>query len=124
VVIPNRKIIGEILHNCGATRQLSLSIAVPNNADIDRVLATVNEVLAANPRVHKQPPPVVGVSSVGIGVINVAIMPWVSVPDFVPAGAEINKAVVEAFRQKNIPLPVPMQDIRFVNAPPRQQGGA
>lgn len=123
VIIPNRKIIGEILHNYGATRQLDLAIAVPNNADVDRVLAAVTEALASNPRVHKEPAPVVGVGSVGIGVLNIAVKPWVSVADVIAASGEINKAVVERFREKNIPLPVPLQDIRLLNAPAQKLGG-
>jgi len=35
VVIPNRKIVGEILHNYGKIRQLSLSVGVAYETDID-----------------------------------------------------------------------------------------
>ena len=38
VVIPNRKIVGEILHNYGAVRQLALSVQVGYGSDLGQVL--------------------------------------------------------------------------------------
>src|SRR5271169_5713081 len=39
VVIPNRRIVGEILHNYGVVRQLNLSVGVAYGADLECVLA-------------------------------------------------------------------------------------
>ncbi len=41
VVIPNRKIVGEILHNHGAMRQLDLDVGVAYGSNLPKVLATV-----------------------------------------------------------------------------------
>ena len=46
VVIPNRKIVGEILHNYGAVRQLALSVQVGYGSDLGQVLETAREVVA------------------------------------------------------------------------------
>ena len=43
IVIPNRKIVGEILHNYGQIRQLDLSVGIARAADLERAL--VLEVL-------------------------------------------------------------------------------
>ena len=55
VVIPNRRIVGEILHNYGTKRQLELKVGVSYGANVDEVLGIVKEVVAANPRVLKEP---------------------------------------------------------------------
>ena len=39
VVIPNRKIVGEILHNYGEIRQLDLAVGITYAADIDAAVA-------------------------------------------------------------------------------------
>jgi small conductance mechanosensitive channel len=62
VVIPNRKIVGEILHNYGTIRQLQLKVGVAYDANLDEVLAVAKEILAANPRALKEPAPVIGIS--------------------------------------------------------------
>ncbi len=114
VVIPNRKIVGEILHNYGKIRQLPLAVGVAYDTDIAVALAAIDGVLRANPRVLQEPAPVVGVSQLADSSVNIAVMPWVTVPDFIPAGAEINRAILEAFRAQGIAVPFPQREIRML----------
>jgi small conductance mechanosensitive channel len=114
VVIPNRKIVGEILHNYGNIRQLDLKVGVAYDTDLNQAIAAVNEIVQANPRVLKSPPPVIGVSVLADSSISVAVKPWTSVSDFGPAGAEINKAIVETFRGRKIVIPFPQQEVRML----------
>jgi small conductance mechanosensitive channel len=122
VVIPNRKIVGEILHNYGQIRQVQATVSVAYDADLNRALATVNEVLQANPRVLKNPAPAIGVAALGDSAVIVGVAPWTSVADYGPAGSEINKAVVEAFRERGIVIPAPLYDVRLTgNAAPAER---
>jgi small conductance mechanosensitive channel len=107
VVVPNRKIAGEILHNYGELRQLDLRVRVAYATDIDAAIAAVGEVLAENPRVLKDPAPVVQAAVLGEFAIEIAIKPWVAVKDFPAAPGQINPAVVRAFRERGITIPVP-----------------
>src|SRR6185295_897873 len=65
VVVPNRKIVGEILHNYGVIRQLDLRVDIVRSADLDRALATIAEVVKANSRVLGDPPAAIGVRALG-----------------------------------------------------------
>ena len=105
VVIPNRKIVGEILHNYGQIRQLDVTVSVAYGTDLDAALAAIDEVLKGNARVLKDPAAVKQVNRLADSSIEVAIRPWVAVPDFGAANGEINKAVVESFGRKGIPFP-------------------
>ena len=107
VVIPNRKIVGEILHNYGKIRQLEILVGVAYDTDLDKALAVVNEVLQGNPRTLKDPLPVITVSVLSPFSIDISVKWWVSVPDYIPAKGEINKAIVETFRSRNIVMPYP-----------------
>ncbi|HUP37902.1 MAG TPA: mechanosensitive ion channel domain-containing protein [Candidatus Limnocylindria bacterium] len=49
IIIPNRKIVGEILHNFGQMRQIHLTVMVPHGSDLTAVLALAREVVVANP---------------------------------------------------------------------------
>ncbi len=124
VIIPNRKIIGEVLHNYGATRQLNLSVEVSYDSDMNLVMATVREVLAASPRVLKEPSPIVGIATLADDGIKVAVMPWVPVADYVIAGGEIYKALLAKFDERNIEIPFPQQEVRLLSAPAQKPGGA
>ena len=116
VVVPNRKIVGEILHNYGQIRQLDLSVAIARSADLERALAAIHDVVKANPRVLAEPAYIVGVASLADKTISIAIKPWVKVPDFLPAGAEINRAIVEQLTAAGVDYPGAAHEIRLVGA--------
>lgn len=115
VVIPNRKIVGEILHNYGTIRQLSLSVGVSYDTNITQAITVIREILAQNPRVLKDPAPGVGVTSLADSSVNIAIMPWTAVTDYGAAGGELNKTILEVFRDKGIEMPFPQREIRLLN---------
>ena len=117
VVIPNRKIVGEILHNYGKLRQLDLAVSVAYAVDLDKAMRTIGEVLQQNPRVRREPTPVVGVTCLDESAITISIKPWVSVTDFIPAAGELNAAIVLAFRASQIEIPFPQCEVRLLAAP-------
>jgi small conductance mechanosensitive channel len=113
VVVPNRKIVGEILHNYGQIRQLDLKVPIRRAEDIDRALAAVDAVVKSNSRTLKDPKPVIGISSLADTSIVIGVAPWVNVDDFGPAGAEINRAIVDRFRELGVSYPALVQEIRL-----------
>lgn len=114
VVIPNRKIVGEIIHNYGRIRQLDLSVGVAYDTDLNSALGIVDDILARSVRTLKDPRPVVGTSTLADSSIVIAIMPWTSLEHYGPARIEINKAVIERFRQAGISIPFPQREIRIL----------
>ena len=118
VVVPNRKIVGEILHNFGQTRQLHLSVMVPHGADLGLALDAAREVVVANRRVLKDPAPVTGVSAVTESAIKIAVEPWVRVSDVGDAEAELYRGLVERLRATGIALPVARHEVRLLNGGP------
>ncbi len=113
VVVPNRKIVGEILHNYGTIRQMDLSVGVAFDTDVNLAVATIRAILDQNPKVLKDPAPVVGVSRIGDFSVVISVLPWVAVPDFFVAQTEVNQAILEQFARKGINIPFPQREIRL-----------
>jgi len=118
VIVPNRKIVGEILHNYGYIRQLELTAVIGYSADLSLALSIVTDILQHNSKVLTEPAPVVGIAALHESSIDLAIKPWVKVEDFGPAQAAIYQAVIESFRDKKIETPIPRRDIHFLNPLP------
>lgn len=116
VVIPNRKIVGEILHNYGTLRQFAVEAGVAYDTDLDAALRAIGELLQANPRILQDPAPAVSVVRLADSRISIGVNPWVKVPDFGAATGEINQGIVEAFRQKSIVIPLPQYEVRMLHA--------
>ncbi|HEY5897275.1 MAG TPA: mechanosensitive ion channel family protein [Burkholderiales bacterium] len=105
VVIPNRKIVGEILHNYGRVRQLAIEVSVPVDSDVEEALEIARSVLRANPRVLKDPAAGVGIAKIADTGVTLSIAPWVSVADYGAAGGEINQAILAAYRNRKMLRP-------------------
>jgi small conductance mechanosensitive channel len=116
VVIPNRKIVGEILHNFGSMRQLGIEVGVALQSDFGAAAQAIREVLRANSRVLAEPVPRVGVSRLEESAAVMLVAPWVRVPDYAPAHIEITQAIVEAFRARGIAIPFPQREVRVLSA--------
>ena len=114
VVIPNRKIVGEILHNYGRIRQPALTVGVAYDTDLTRAIGIVRDILQHNPRVLKDPEAIVGTMTLADSSIVIAIRPWTALADYGPAQAEINQAVIERFREAGIQIPFPQREIRLL----------
>ncbi len=119
VVVPNRKIVGEILHNYGQIRQLDMSVAITRANDLERTLTAIDEAVMTNPRVLREPAAFIGVNALTDTSIGIAIKPWVKVPDYGSVGAEINRAIVEKIRAAGVDYPPSEREIRIVNAQAR-----
>jgi small conductance mechanosensitive channel len=113
VVVPNRKIVGEILHNYGQIRQLGVVVGVSYDTDIGRALDTVGDVLSGCPLVLAEPVPVIAVARLGDSTVDIAVKPWVKVPDYGAASSEINRGIVEAFRARGIDIAFPQRVVRI-----------
>jgi small conductance mechanosensitive channel len=116
VMVPNRKLVGEILHNYGHIRQLDLSVGVAYGTNMDSALKIVRDILAAGSRALKDPVPVVGIAALGDSSIQIMVRPWTAVADYVPAQVEIYEAILNQFRANKIEIPFPQREVRMVSS--------
>ena len=116
VIIPNRKIVGEILHNFGGSRQLNLSVAVAQPGDLTILLRGVREVVLANPRVLKDPLPAIGITQLTEVGVTLAVQPWVKVSDVGTADGELYQALSEHLRARGVGVTPPLRhEVHMVN---------
>ncbi|HMH54384.1 MAG TPA: mechanosensitive ion channel family protein [Candidatus Acidoferrum sp.] len=115
VIIPNRKIAGEILHNHGSMRQVSLTVGIPHSADLPTALGTVRAVLAANPGVLTDPAPLVGIGEVTDVAIKIRLQPWVRAADAGVVEPRLYEELIEAFRKRGIATPLPRHEVRMID---------
>jgi small conductance mechanosensitive channel len=117
VVVPNRKVVGEILHNYGQIRQLDVKVGVAYEADLTQAMAAIRELVVANPRVLRDPEPVVQIVALADSMVQIALKPWVAVGDFASAGGELSLAVVQTCRERGIEIPYPHRQVQLLGTP-------
>ena len=114
VVVPNRKVVGEILQNYGRIRQCELQVGIGYESDLSVALGIIRELVQANSRVLTDPQPVIQVLTLADSAIVVAVKPWVAVTDFVAAAGELHQSLVEELKRRNISIPFPQREVRLV----------
>ncbi len=114
VLVPNRKIVGEIIYNYTGERRVTLTVQVGYNEDLDQALRTVRDVLGENPRVLKDPPPDVGITRLADSGIQITLRPWCRADDFWRVHYEVYRALLDRFRQQGIEIPCPQREVRLL----------
>lgn len=114
VVIPNRKIVGEIYHNFGTIRELNVTVGVAYHTDFDRAVAAIERVLNANRRVLQQPAPIIQAIRLADSYVEMEVRCSVAVVDYLPARGELVRAIVEACRERGIEIPFPRRDVHVI----------
>jgi small conductance mechanosensitive channel len=116
IIIPNRKIVGEILHNFGGSRQLNLSLAVAQPGDLTILLRGVRDVVMTNTRVLKDPPPAIAITELTDVGVKMAVQPWVKVSDAGIADGELYQALAEHLRARGVGVIPPLRhEVHVVN---------
>ena len=114
IVVPNRKVVGEILQNFGSVRQSEILVGIAYESDLAAALNAIREVVKANPRVLADPNPVVQIHVLADSAVQIAIRPWVAVSDFGVVTGELNLSVAENLRQRGIAIPYPQREVRLI----------
>jgi small conductance mechanosensitive channel len=116
VIVPNRKIVGEILHNYGQLRQTEVRIKLPYDADLQVALAAIRDLVSANARVLAEPPFLIGVAALADSAVQIAIKPWVLAANFGAVESELYLAILGALSARGIAIPYPLHEVRFLGS--------
>jgi small conductance mechanosensitive channel len=116
VIVPNRKIVGEILHNYGRLRQSDVRINLPYDTNLTLALAAIGDLVRANPRVLTDPAPFIGLASLGDSAVQIAVKPWVSAEYFGVIESELNLTINQALRERAITVAYPRREVRLIGA--------
>lgn len=118
IIVPNRKVVGEILHNYGKIRQSELCVGVGYDSDLPLALGAIGDLVRANPRVLAEPAPVIQVVTLADSAVQIAIKPWVAVADYGAVAGELHLSLLEELRKRGIAIPYPQREVRLIGGDP------
>jgi small conductance mechanosensitive channel len=120
IIVPNRKVVGEILHNYGRIRQSEIRVGVAYESNLPLALGIIRDLVLANPRVLADPTPVIQVTTLADSAVQIAIKPWVAVADYGTVAGELNLSLLEQLRQRGIGIPYPQREVRLIGGGPSE----
>ena len=115
IIVPNAKILGDNITNYSAKteRRVDMVIGVGYGDDLKKVRQVIEEVLANESRVLKEPEPTIGVLELGDNSVNFAVRPWVKTEDYWGAYFDLTETIKRRFDEEGISIPFPQRDVHL-----------
>lgn len=113
VIVPNGQVMGSVITNFSAndTRRVDMVIGVSYDDDLDKVRATLKELIAADDRILDDPAYKIAVSELADSSVNFVVRPWVKTEDYWNVMFDLTEAIKKRFDKEGISFPFPQQDV-------------
>ena len=111
--IPNKHIVGEILHNSFANKLVETKFNISYQTDPEQVVALLAKVLSDSPKVYQGDKAQVGVNDFNSIGIEIGIRYWVPTDSYYHDKYQTNAALFKALQQANIEIPCPVRQIHI-----------
>ncbi len=117
VIIPNSSITTASITNIfvNPTRRVDLVFGIGYGDDILKAKRIINELIAADSRILKDPAPNVAVSELADSSVNFIVRPWVKSENYWPVYCDLTEKVKLAFDEQDVTIPFPQRDVHLYN---------
>ncbi len=116
ITIPNKHIVGEVLHNSQEYKVVATSIGVAYGSDINSVLSVIEQTLSSIEEINKEPGAQIGVDEFADSAISIGIRFWVPTTQFFAIKYRANKAIYNALTEAGVVIPFPQREVRLLNS--------
>jgi len=118
IIVPNSQLWGAAIKNYSfhETRRVDLLMGIAYEDKIDDAVATINKVIEADSRAHKDPAPMVAVVELADSSVNLTVRVWCDAGDYWPLKFDLTKALKERFDSEGISIPYPQQVVHMHQA--------
>jgi len=115
IIVPNSQIMNSIITNYSAndTRRIDMIVGVSYSDDLDKVRKTLEELVASDERILKDPACTIAVSELADSSVNFVVRPWASTADYWSVKFDLTEAVKKRFDKEGISFPFPQQDVHL-----------
>jgi len=113
VIIPNAKLTGDNIVNWSAngTRRIDFVFGIGYGDDIDKAKQIMQDVLAKDQRILKDPEPQVALMTLGESSVDFIVRPWVRGADYWGVYFQTMENMKKAFDANGITIPFPQRDV-------------
>lgn len=109
ITIPNKHIVGEILHNSFSYSLVKGEIDIAYSACSDTAINLIENALANHELVAKQPNAQVGIERFADSGVTISYRYWVPTTKIIETKLAINASVYKAMNNANIEIPFPQR---------------
>ena len=115
VIIPNSVITGNVINNVNGngTRRVDMVAGISYGDDMSKAKRILEGILAAHPKVLKDPAPTVAAKELGDSSVNLVVRPWVNAEDYWTVWFDVTQSTKEEFDKQGVSIPFPQRDVHL-----------
>ena len=115
VIVPNAGMTsGNIVnYSTKGTRRVDMTFGISYSDDIDKAREIIQEIIASDERVLKEPASTVAVSELADSSVNFVVRPWVESADYFGLLWGVTEKVKKRFDEAGISIPFPQRDVHL-----------
>lgn len=122
LLVPNKEFITGRLLNWTLTDQvnrITIKVGIEYGSDPERALALLAQVAAANPRVLKDPPPLVSFEAFGDNALTLVLRCYLETLEYRQGvTTELHRAISKTFAEQGVGIAFPQRDIHISTREP------
>ncbi len=119
ISIPNKHVVGEIIHNSHANTLAEVAIDIAYSADPEQASALLKSVLASfGDEICQEPAPQVGIEAFGESGITLGVRVWLPTERYYDLLYRVNLALFNALKEAGVEIPFPQREVRLLDTPP------
>lgn len=117
IMIPNKHIVGEVLHNSKAISVLELTVGIDYKHNPNEVAELIQNALEKMSFVSDEKPALVGIDEFGDSSINIGVRFWTPTKEIHHSKFAANKAIYDLLQENKISIPYPQREIKILSQP-------
>jgi small conductance mechanosensitive channel len=115
ITIPNKQIVGEIIHNSFKFKIVENMVGISYSDDPEKAIEVIQKTITGFKEVTATPKPQVGLQEFGDSSINIGCRYWIPTTKYFQTLCAINLAIHKALAAAKITMPYPQSDIHIVS---------
>ncbi len=118
IIVPNGQVMNSVIINYSANdqRRVDMVVGVSYDDDLDKVRATLEDLIAADDRILDDPACTIAVAELADSSVNFVVRPWVKSSDYWGVKFDLTEAIKKRFDKEGIAFPFPQQDVHLYSA--------
>lgn len=115
ITIPNKHIVGEVLHNSFNNSLIMGEIGIAYSADSDKAIEVISRILSSHNKVANEPHAKIGIERFDDSAVIISYRYWAPTTELIDTKLDINQQIYAQIKAADIEIPFPQRVVTIKN---------
>ncbi|GMM82981.1 mechanosensitive ion channel family protein [Pseudoalteromonas sp. MTN2-4] len=115
ITIPNKHIVGEVLHNSFNNSLVMGEIGIAYSEDSDKAINVIKNILSAHGKVANEPHAKIGIERFDDSAVIISYRYWAPTTELIDTKLDINQQIYAQIKAADIEIPFPQRVVMIKN---------